>query len=73
MRSRLGLIALIATLAGTAFGGSASAHERARDEGKRCDYSRYDEQEKLERRERELREHRDRDHDEHGWWIGRWP
>ncbi len=72
MRSRLGLIALIATLSGAAFGGTASAHERARDEGKRCDYSRYSEQEKLERRDRELREQRERDAQEHGWWIGEW-
>jgi hypothetical protein len=72
MRGKLGWIALVGTLATTAFAGTASAHEH-RDHDRRCQSGGYVEQEHHERRDRELREHQEREGQEHGWWIGHWP
>ena len=73
MRNILGWMIVAGTLATAAFGGTASARERARDQDAQSQYSRYAEHRNQQRRERALREHHVRERADRDCPIGSWP
>ncbi len=61
MRTKLGVLAVLATLFTTAFAGSASAREHVGDRERESGYSRYMEGARAQRLEREHRIERERE------------